>query len=516
MATISVSTRVALCVALGGFIFGFDASVISGVVPFISKLFGLSDWQIGAVVSAPTLGAVFSAMGVSTLADRFGRKPILISIAAIYAISAAYSALAPNFESLVIARFIGGLGFGSLVLAPIYISEIAPPHQRGRLVSFNQLNIVVGFSVAYFVNYFIVQAVSNAYSWAPPQSMANAPWRWMLGLELLPALAYIAMLFKIPESPRWLMLNNYSARATDVVKKLAGNNVNAEALLSEAELNQTHDLPPLSKRIGLLLSKRVRFALLLGLLLACAQQITGINAIYFYAPTIFEQSGVGTNAAFAQAALIGLINVLFTIVAMGLIDKVGRKPLLLIGLTGVAISMSLCAWEFKQAHYKIENTAIFEELNIPAPMNLVGVTFNSDTEFKQALRIELGDLAAKDYEAKLISNAIQFNAKLFLFGILLFVASFAVSLGPVMWVLLPEIFPNHLRGVGMALTGLVNSAVSFSVQFVFPWELSQLGAALTFFIYGAFALLGCILVARYLPETKGKSLEELEATFVRP
>nr|WP_289851921.1 MFS transporter [Saccharophagus degradans] len=149
-------------------------------------------------------------------------------------------------------------------------------------------------------------------------------------------------------------------------------------------------------------------------------------------------------------------------------------------------------------------------------MNLVGVTFNSDTEFKQALRIELGDLAAKDYEAKLISNAIQFNAKLFLFGILLFVASFAVSLGPVMWVLLPEIFPNHLRGVGMALTGLVNSAVSFSVQFVFPWELSQLGAALTFFIYGAFALLGCILVARYLPETKGKSLEELEATFVRP
>lgn len=515
MTKMSASARVALSVALGGFIFGFDASVISGVVPFISKLFGLSDWQIGAVVSAPTLGAVLSAIGVTTLADRFGRKPILIVIAAIYALSAAYSALAPNFESLVIARFIGGLGFGSLVLAPIYISEIAPPSQRGRLVSFNQLNIVIGFSAAYFANYFIVQAISGSYSLPVPESMIDTPWRWMLGLELLPALAYIALLFKIPESPRWLMLNNFNTQARAVVKQLASHQSDAAALLSEDELRQTHDLPPLTQRVKGLFSKPMRFALCLGLLVAVAQQITGINAIYFYAPTIFEQSGVGTNAAFAQAALIGLVNVFFTIVAMALIDKLGRKPLLLIGLIGVAISMSLCAWEFKQAHYVIKDTQVFEELHLPAPENIIGVTFENDIAFKAALHRELGEQVAKEHQATLISSAIQFNAKLFLFGIILFVASFAISLGPVMWVLLPEIFPNHLRGVGMAVTGLINSAVSFSVQFVFPWELSHLGAALTFFLYGAFAIASVILVSLFLPETKGKSLEELEATFVR-
>lgn len=511
----SASAQVALSVALGGFIFGFDASVISGVVPFIAKLFHLTDWQIGAVVSAPTLGAVASAVGVTTLADRFGRKPVLIAIAAIYAISAAYSAFAPNFESLVLARFIGGLGFGSLVLAPIYISEIAPPAKRGRLVSFNQLNIVVGFSAAYFANYFIVQAISGNHSWQPPESMTVAPWRWMLGLELLPALIYIALLFRIPESPRWLMLNNFNARASEVVKQLTNNHNDTEALLSEEELNHKHDLPPLLTRLKSLFSKPIRFALLLGLMLAVAQQITGINAVYFYAPTIFEQSGVGTNAAFAQAALIGLVNVLFTLVAMALIDKLGRKPLLLIGLSGVAISMSLCAWEFKQAHYTIKNTDVFNELNIPVAHHLIGVTYDSDIAFKAALHSELGEQLAKEHQATLISNAIQFNPKLFLFGIILFVASFAISLGPVMWVLLPEIFPNHLRGVGMAITGLINSAVSFSVQFVFPWELNHLGASLTFFLYGAFALAGVILVTLFLPETKGKSLEELEATFVR-
>ena len=260
----------------------------------------------------------------------------------------------------------------------------------------------------------------------------------------------------------------------------------------------------------------MRLILVIGLVVGVSQQITGVNAVYFYAPSIFEQSGIGQDAAFSQAIWVGIINVVFTIIAMLLIDKLGRKPLMLIGLAGVVISMSIAAYGFHQATYQLTNQSVAKLTNERVQENvapMIGMTYQSDLAFKKALNDSLGAEVARQYQAELIQAAANINPLLIMIGILGFVASFAVSLGPVMWVLLAEIFPNHLRGVGIAFVGLVNSAVSFTVQFVFPWELANIGTALTFLIYGVFAVIGFALVYKLLPETKGKSLEELEQVF---
>jgi len=275
---------------------------------------------------------------------------------------------------------------------------------------------------------------------------------------------------------------------------------------------------PVLKRLRSLFQPSLKLALTIGIMIAIVQQITGINAIYFYAPSIFEQSGVGTDAAFAQAVLVGVVNVIFTLLAMLLIDRIGRKPLLLIGLTGIMVSMLLCSYGFNNASYQLTNTAAQEivlnddsgELNLESLQGLVDKTFTSDVEFKQAANKALGERVARSQQSVLIKASINIDPYVVLIGILGFVASFALSLGPVMWVLLPEIFPNNLRGVAMAVTGMINSLSSFIVQFVFPWELNTLGAASTFAIYGGFAAVSLVLVFWMLPETRGKSLEELE------
>jgi len=249
------------------------------------------------------------------------------------------------------------------------------------------------------------------------------------------------------------------------------------------------------------------------LIAAIAQQVTGINAIYFYAPTIFEQSGVGTNAAFAQATLIGVINVVFTIVAMFLIDRLGRKPLLMIGLAGVIISTAVAGYGFQKASYELPESTVMSlssEIDRDAIQPLLGVKFTDDLSFKNALRDALGDQVYREHSAKLTQAAIDINPVLVLIGILGFVASFAISLGPVYWCLLSEIFPNRARGPAMALVGFFNAISSFMVQFIFPWELSNLGNASIFFIYSALGLIAIVLLGWLLPETKGKSLEELE------
>ncbi|MDC0494786.1 MFS transporter, partial [bacterium] len=255
---------------------------------------------------------------------------------------------------------------------------------------------------------------------------------------------------------------------------------------------------------------------------AVVQQITGINAIFFYAPTIFEQSGIGTDAAFAQAALIGVVNVVFTLVAIALIDQWGRRPLLLVGLSGIALSMALCTYGFAQATYQLKSNSIAQieqqaeigqNVNLADIEPMIDVIYDSDVEFKLALRTTIGDAAAKQLESELIKSATNMNATLILIGIIGFVASFAMSLGPVMWALFAEIFPNQLRAVAISFVGMINSLVSFFVQLLFPLELSVMGAALTFFSYCLFAVIGLILVAWLLPETKGRSLEDLEQLF---
>lgn len=500
----------ALAVSLGGFLFGFDASVISGVIRFIKPEFGLSDLELGWVVSSPAFSAMFAMLVAGALSDALGRKRVLIIVAFLYAISAILSALAPTTIVLVVARMLGGIAFGAaLILAPMYIAEISPAEQRGRLVSVQQLNIVLGFSAAYFSNYYLLQAIGDT-GWI---TEATA-WRWMLGIEAVPALIYFGVAFFVPFSPRWLMMKGRVEEAESVLTWLHGPvRAGEEAVLIKDRLvESTHE----RAEYKALLAKGMRFVLAVGLLVGVLQQITGVNAIYFYATTIFEQSGIGADASFAQAVWVGIINVLFTIFAMALIDRLGRKPLLLIGLLGVALSMGITSYGFNQATYEwpIEHAVSLEGVESNAVAGVTDRVYESDKAFKAAVLGALGESQYRTHESAIIEASANMNARLILIGILGFVASFAFSLGPVMWVMLSELFPNRIRALAISVIGFVNSAVSWFVQLVFPWELTNLGNAATYLIYGLFALVGFAILLRILPETKGKSLEEIEDEYV--
>jgi MFS family permease len=250
---------------------------------------------------------------------------------------------------------------------------------------------------------------------------------------------------------------------------------------------------------------------------AILQQITGINSVFFYAPMIFEQSGIGTDAAFMQAILVGLTNLLFTLIAMALIDKVGRKPLLVFGVGGIACFMMLLAWGFNGASYTLPQEVIATlpvEIDRAPLQQIQDIVFFSDVDFRRAMTEAMGALTFQQFESELTSAAITIRPVLILVGILGFVACFAISIGPVMWVLFAELFPNRIRGLAISFVGLVNSGVSFLVQLLFPWQLANLGNAGTFFIYGVFAIVGLLVIIRLLPETRGKSLEELEKQLV--
>jgi len=512
------TTAIAFIVALGGFLMGFDASVISGVVKFIEIEFDLSKIQLGWSVASLAFSATFAMMVAGPLSDRLGRKPVLRYAAILFLVSALLSALAPSFLALVIARMIGGLGVGAaLIIAPMYIAEISPPGLRGRMVSINQLNIVIGISVAFFTNYLILKLGQSGAEWAVAMNLGQWNWRWMLGLEALPAVIYFFCLMLVPESPRWLVMQGRQQEALDILTKSCGA-TQAAAQIGDIQNSVTRVSGRSGSRLGELFEKPMRLVLLIGLTVAVLQQITGINSVFFYAPLIFEQSGIGTDASYMQAVLVGLTNLVFTLLAIALIDKIGRKTLLIIGVQGIAICMFILAWGFGSASYTLSSESIEQ---LPPVVNqallteIEGVTFDSDLSYKKALAGLLDEDILKEHESTLIAAAISMNPKLILMGILGFVASFAVSIGPVMWVLFSELFPNRIRGLAISFVGLVNSAVSFLVQLVFPWELSMLGNAGTFLLYGIFAVTGLIIIMKLLPETKGKSLEELELILTK-
>ncbi|MBR9909647.1 MAG: sugar porter family MFS transporter [Gammaproteobacteria bacterium] len=517
MTSIFYSVRVALIVALGGFLMGFDASVISGVVKFIEVEFDLSKIELGWSVASLALSATFAMMLAGPISDRLGRKPVLTIAALLFLVSAVLSALAQSFIMLVVARMIGGLGVGAaLIIAPMYIAEIAPSKRRGLMVSFNQLNIVVGISTAFFTNYLILKLGQSDASWALQLQFAEWNWRWMLGLEMLPALLYLLSLGFVPESPRWLIMQGRQDEALAIMTRACGATqarADLDAILDSLARQTDHSKVSIRE----LLKPSMRLVMVIGISVAVLQQITGINSVFFYAPMIFEQSGIGTDASFMQAILVGLVNLLFTLVALALIDKIGRKPLLSFGVSGIAICMFVLAFGFHSASYTLTPESI---ASLPAGIDrtelraIESVTFNSDTSFRAALADTLGEEAVKPFESELVTAAISMNATLILAGILGFVACFAVSIGPVMWVLFSELFPNRVRGVAISFVGLINSGVSFTVQLIFPWELAYLGNAMTFLIYGLFALVGVGIIIKLLPETSGKSLEELERTLV--
>jgi sugar porter (SP) family MFS transporter len=512
------TVRVALIVALGGFLMGFDASVISGVVSFIEPEFGLSKIELGWAVASLTLTATIAMLIAGPLSDRLGRRPVLKIAAALYTVSAFASAFAPDFITLVAARMMCGLGVGAaLIVAPMYIAEIAPADVRGRMVSFNQLNIVIGISAAYFSNYLILSLGLSELGWAQALGLDTWTWRWMLGMEALPAIVYFFALYAVPESPRWLVMNGRESDALEIMAQVSGRSEAETELAAVRESLEAETGRPRASARELFVPA-MKLVLTIGIVVAVLQQITGINSVFFYAPMIFEQSGIGTDASFMQAVLVGLVNLVFTVLAILLIDRLGRRPLLGFGLAGIAACMLLLAYGFGAATYVLDGPAL---ASLPAGIEtlslqpLLGQTFDSDVAFREAITAAAGAEFYGSHQSALVSAAIDMNPTLILVGILGFVASFAISLGPVMWVLFSELFPNRVRGMAISFVGLINSAVSFSVQLLFPWELQTIGNSGTFLIYGLFAIGGLLIVMRLLPETKGRSLEELEHQLVR-
>jgi SP family arabinose:H+ symporter-like MFS transporter len=504
---------ISFVVSLGGFLFGFDAGVISGVMSYVGPEFNLTDGQIGWVVSAPSWAAMIAMIFSGRLSDRLGRKKILLLVAFLYAVSALLSAYAITYEMLSLARMIGGLAFGAaLILAPMYIAEISTAENRGVLVSVQQLNIVLGFFAAFLSNYFF-----NKYN-SPEHLFLNDEnvWRWMLGVELFPALLYFLALFFVPRSPRWLYLKNKYIEAKQVLNQIHGKN-RAEKEISSIEKSIDKDKELQQVKWTDILKPSLRFIMIVGLVVGVLQQITGINAIYFYATSIFKQTGIGTDAAFSSGILLSSVTVLFTFIAMYLIDRAGRRPLLLVGTAGIAISLLLCAFGFNQATYQLKLQDIYQ-FKFEKSENLIpiaGNVYQNDVDFKEEMKTILGNSTYSKNDGLILEAATQINATLVLVGILGFIACFAFSLGPVMWVLLSELYSIKYRGIAIGIVAFVNSFISSAVQLVFPWELSNLGNAMSFFIFGAIAAVGFFVLLKILPETKGKSLEELETTLIK-
>tara|TARA_B100001175_G_scaffold16239_1_gene12379 strand:- start:15167 stop:16702 length:1536 start_codon:yes stop_codon:yes gene_type:complete len=501
-------TYIAFVVSLGGFLFGFDAGIISGVMSFAGPEFDLNEIQSGWVVSSPSFAAMFAMLFSGRLSDILGRRKLLIFVALFYAISAVFSAYSSSYEMIYIARMIGGLAFGAaLVLAPIYIAEIATAKNRGKLVTLQQLNIVFGFFAAFLSNYFF-----NKYNTIDNSFLNDSTvWRWMLGVEFFPAIIYFIFLFFIPKSPRWLFMIGKHKHAKEILINLHGEKLGLEEMLSiEKAANLDQNKSKLNVKD--LFNKSLRFVLIVGLVIGVLQQITGINAVYFYATSIFKQTGIGTDASFSSGVLLSTISVIFTFVAIYLIDRMGRRPLLLIGTAGISLSLLLCSYGFNQATYQLKQANIdaFEFINSNDLSLLSDKVYDSDVEFKTELKKILGNQVYSKNDGEILESATNINATLILIGILGFIACFAFSLGPVMWVLLSELYPIKYRGLAIGVIAFINSLISSLVQLIFPWELSNLGNALTFFIFGSISLIGFFVLLKILPETKGKSLEELE------
>ena len=494
-------------VAFGSFVFGLDAALISGTVKFITAEFGLTDAQLGTVVGAPAAGVLWALLFAGWVSNRFGRKRAIQVVSILYLVSAVGSALAPNFWTLVVARFLGGLAFTSISLASMYIGEIAPPKWRGKLVTMIQINIVVGLSAAYFINYFILKLAGSG-------TLAGDPWRWMLGSEIPFTVLWFVLLLIIPESPAWFLYRNRIDGAKHNLKKIMpADEIDShiEEMRESLKLDtKSHSIPSQLKE---LFSRPMRLVMIIAVTIAIAQQATGINAILFYAPTVIEQLGLGTDAAFMQAIWIGLVSVIATVVSIYTIDRLGRRPMLLGGMLWIIISLMVCTIGFKGARYTLTGQAVAEMTSIPHVERLnsmVGVEYRSDIELKQALAETLGEEDARAHSSLVIQKSAKMNAGLIFAGILSFIAAFQYSVGPVMWVLFSEIFPIALRGIAIPLVTLITSFVSWVVQVLFPIQMASQSIGSIFMTYAAVVGIGLIILFKTVKETKNLSLEQIQ------
>ncbi|MBN2275794.1 MAG: sugar porter family MFS transporter [Bacteroidales bacterium] len=510
-----------LIVALGGFLLGFDSSVIAGAVPYYSSVFNLDQdsFWFGFSVGSLTVGSILGNFAGGILADKAGRKVVLIGTAVLFAFCALGTALSNNLTFFIAARIVGGIGVGMAILvAPMYIAEVAPKEYRGMLVSINQLNIVLGISVAFFTNYYINRTIADP----------NMNWRWMLGVGVIPAVLYFLLLMFVPQSPRWLVVRSRAKDARKVLRKIGGE-VYADFTIGEIQDNIEKDKNRPKAYFRELLNPRFRLILVIGLGIACIQQLSAINAILYYAPIIFEAAGGGRDAAFMQSVILGVVNVVFTVAAMFLIDRIGRKPLLVIGLSGIILAYILSSFAFFKADYTItpgslnkietemsakglDKQDIFSVKSSLSPM--LDKKYKREVEFFNEVRINTGAIYAETKNI-ILKNSIHMNSYLVLAGILLFIASFAISLGPVTWALLSEIFPVRIRGLAISVAGTFNALVSAVIITIFPIELAKFGSGLTFAVFAVLCALALLFVWRYIPETKGISLEEIEKRLIK-
>lgn len=433
--------------ALGGLLFGYDTAVISGGIGFLKEFFSLNPTQEGWAVSSALVGCMVGVAASGVLNDTVGRKKVLLLSAVLFTISAIGSALPKTFTEFVIYRMIGGLGVGAASMtSPLFIAEIAPPAMRGRLVSWNQLAIVFGMLVVYFVNYFIADPLNQAWNVA-------YGWRWMFGSETLPAVLFFLLLFRVPESPRFLIKQGRREEGKKILASICGQ-AEAERQVSEIEAALKQESGSLAEifRPGL------RKLLLVGVALAVLQQITGINVIIYYAPEIFKRLGSSTDVALLQTVIIGAFNLAFTIVAINSVDRFGRKPLMLIGAVGMGLSLLA-----------------------------FGVT-----------------------------AFLQISGAGLLIFVLTYISCFALSVGPVTWVILSEIFPTRIRGRVMSICTVALWAANYLISQTFPmldaneFLISTFHHAFSFWLYALFCIALFWVVKLGVPETKGKTLEEIE------
>lgn len=443
--------RSALVASVGGLIFGFDTAVISGTTEQLKAYFHLSDAYLGWAVGVALLGTIIGALVAGKPADRYGRKPALFVIGILYLVGALGSALATNILMLEVFRFLGGLGVGAAsVCAPIYTAEISPAKVRGRLVGLVQFNIVLGILLAYLSNTIVRTLVSDH----------TVDWRWMFAVMTVPSVIFLVMLFTVPETPRWLMANGREEQGREVIGRLTMTPEEGREQIAEidASLRAAENSPTVP-----FFTKPHMKVILLAFTIAMFNQMSGINAILYYAPVVMEKAGASTDAAFLMSVGVGVMNLIATMTALTVIDKIGRRSLMIVGSIGYLISLGF----------------------------LSGLMF---------------------YYEKALGGAFDSTSSvLVLIGLLVFIAAHAFGQGSVIWVFISEIFPNRIRGRGQSLGSLTHWVFAWLTSTLFPPVIAKLGGGTAFAIFFVFMIGQLIWVLRVMPETKGVPLEEMEA-----
>lgn len=434
----------AITVALGGFLFGLDTAVISGCERTIQNLWSLSDFMTGQMVAMALYGTIAGAIFSGIPAERFGRRTTLFWIAIVYLVSAVGCALSPDVYVLMLFRFLGGLSVGaSSVVAPMYITELSPKEKRGQLTALFQFNIVFGILVAYLSNWLIGAADEDA-------------WRWMLGVVAIPSLLFVILILFVPESPRWLIIKKGKVdEARQTMEIVNPNNVDESIKEIQLNINKTSASSGSLKEF---FSGRYKVPIVLAFLFAFFNQVSGINAVIYYAPRIFEDAGMATSSALLSSVGIGLINLIFTMLGLMLIDRMGRRFLMYIGSFGYIVSLSLVAWAF---------------------------------------------YSGSDIGIKMVPWLL-----------FAFIAAHAIGQGAVIWVFISEIFPNQVRAWGNSLGSSTHWVFAALIAGNFPWFASKFGQATCFTIFALMMFFQLLFVWKMMPETKGVSLEDIEKKMV--